>query len=243
MKKTIKILSITFLMLVMVMVITACGNNNDEEENEVIGESMNPVVSMEIEGHGTVKIELYVDMAPETVKNFISLINEGYYDGLTFHRIDQSLNIIQGGDWAGDGTGDTDYSVRGEFRENGFRANTLRFERGVVGLARRDFTGIAHEIGVQQLIEEGYNSGFAQFFIMTGAQPNFNGRFTAFGRVVEGMDIVDELQVVPVGEMSRPIDPPVISRMTVDTFGVEFREPELHRTFDINAFFEETFGL
>lgn len=201
-----------------------------------------PVVSMEIENYGTIKMELYPDAAPNTVKNFIKLINEGYYNGLTFHRVEESL--IQGGDIAGDGTGSTEYAINGEFSENGYD-NTLKFERGTVGLARQDYT--YYSSLNPNLVEEGYNSGYAQFFIMAKDENSFNGYYTAFGKVIEGMEIVDEITKLETevetdeetGETSKttkPVNPPVISNITVETFGVEYGEPETHETFDINSY-------
>ena len=201
-----------------------------------------PVVSMEIENYGTIKIELYPDAAPNTVKNFIKLINEGYYNGLTFHRVEESL--IQGGDIAGDGTGSTEYAINGEFSENGYD-NTLKFERGTVGLARQDYT--YYSSLNPNLVEEGYNSGYAQFFIMAKDENSFNGYYTAFGKVIEGMEIVDEItkletevetdeETGETNETTKPVNPPVISNITVETFGVEYGEPETHETFDINSY-------
>lgn len=201
-----------------------------------------PVVSMEIENYGTIKMELYPDAAPNTVKNFIKLINEGYYNGLTFHRVEESL--IQGGDIAGDGTGSTEYAINGEFSENGYD-NTLKFERGTVGLARQDYT--YYSSLNPNLVEEGYNSGYAQFFIMAKDENSFNGYYTAFGKVIEGMEIVDEITKLETeietdeetGEESKttkPVNPPVISNVTVETFGVEYGESETHETFDINSY-------
>lgn len=201
-----------------------------------------PVVSMEIENYGTIKMELYPDAAPNTVKNFIKLINEGYYNGLTFHRVEESL--IQGGDIAGDGTGSTEYAINGEFSENGYD-NTLKFERGTVGLARQDYT--YYSSLNPNLVEEGYNSGYAQFFIMAKDENSFNGYYTAFGKVIEGMEIVDEItkletevetdeETGETSETTKPVNPPVISNVSVETFGVEYGEPETHETFDINSY-------
>lgn len=201
-----------------------------------------PVVSMEIENYGTIKMELYPDAAPNTVKNFIKLINEGYYNGLTFHRVEESL--IQGGDIAGDGTGSTEYAINGEFSENGYD-NTLKFERGTVGLARQDYT--YYSSLNPNLVEEGYNSGYAQFFIMADDEESFNGYYAAFGKVIEGMDIVDEItkletevetdeETGETSETTKPVNPPVISNVSVETYGVEYGEPETHETFDINSY-------
>lgn len=211
----------------------------------------NPIVTMEIEDYGTIKIELYPDMAPETVKNFIRLINEGYYDGLDFHRIEQEL-LIQGGDTSVEDVESYEYAVRGEFSANNFQHNTLRFERGIVGLARQDFSGFASID--PDVVEHGYNTGYAQFFIVGDSAPFFDGLYTAFGRVIEGMEIIDELLVLETeieideetGEeiqTSTPINRPIITSMTVETFGVEYRMPILVRMFDINAFLMEHFQL
>ncbi|MCL2383740.1 MAG: peptidylprolyl isomerase [Oscillospiraceae bacterium] len=248
MKKSIKVIGVLTLMIFMLVALTGCLNNEDEDrdenrnergetENGASGDYPNPVVTIEIEEFGTVKIELYPETAPETVKNFISLINQGYYDGLTFHRIERgAFALIQGGDWEGTGAGRNDYSVVGEFTDNNFRRSsrdTLSFERGVVGLARLDFFEIAMLLEDPTFIEKGHNSGFAQFFIMATDAPDLDGRFAAFGRVIEGMDVVDEIIA------SNPADSPVMRRVTVDTFGREFREPELLESFDINAWIEE----
>ena len=210
-----------------------------------------PVVSMEIEGYGTVKMELYPDMAPNTVKNFIKLVNEGYYNGLTFHRVEESL--IQGGDKAGDGTGETEYTIKGEFSKNNYKENTLNFERGTVGLARQDYTYYSSIDA--SLTEEGYNSGYAQFFIMAQDEDSFNGYYTAFGKVIEGIEIIDEItkletktetdeETGETTQTTKPVNAPVISNMTVDTFGVKYEEPELKERFDINSFImEKLYGL
>ena len=210
----------------------------------------NPVVTMEIKDYGTIKIELYPDMAPNTVKNFVKLINEGYYNGLTFHRIEDML--IQGGDTAGDGSGQTEFSINGEFNKNGYE-NSLKFERGTLGLARLDYTQFASMDS--SLIEEGYNSGYAQFFIMTQDIPAFDGYYCSFGKVIEGIEIVDEITKLETEEetdeetgettqTTKPVNPPVISNVTVDTFGVEYGEPETHTTFDINSWFmSQYYGL
>lgn len=202
-----------------------------------------PIVSMDIKDYGTIKIELYPDMAPNTVKNFIKLINDGYYNGLTFHRVEESL--IQGGDKAGDGTGQTEFSINGEFKQNGYD-NEMKFERGTLGLARQDFT--YYSSISPDLIEKGYNSGYAQFFITAEDVEAFNGYYTAFGKVIEGMEIVDKIKGLETGtekneqtgettKTTKPVNPPVISNISVDTYGVEYGEPETHESFDMNSWF------
>ena len=210
-----------------------------------------PVVSMEIEGYGTVKMELYPDMAPNTVKNFIKLVNEGYYNGLTFHRVEESL--IQGGDKAEDEAGETEYTIKGEFSANNYKENTLKFERGTVGLAREDYTYYSSIDA--SLTEEGYNSGYAQFFIMAQNEDSFNGYYTAFGKIIEGIEIIDEITKLETktetdeetGETTQttePVNAPVISNMTVDTFGVEYGDPEVKEKFDVNSFImQKLYGI
>lgn len=197
----------------------------------------NPVVTMEIADYGTVKIELYPEMAPNTVRNFIKLINEGYYNGLTFHRVEESL--IQGGDINGDGTGTTDYTIEGEFSENGHKENTLSFERGTLGLARQDYSIYYYYTGDTSYLTYGYNSGCAQFFITAeDCSDSFDGYYCAFGKVIEGMDVIDTIKAIETvvetdedtgetEETTTPVNPPVITSMTVDTFGIEYNEPEM----------------
>lgn len=197
----------------------------------------NPVVSMEIENYGTVKIELYPEMAPNTVRNFVKLINEGYYNGLTFHRIEE--NLIQGGDKEGTGSGETDYTIPGEFKINGFKSNNLSFTRGTLGLARADYTMYYYYTGDPSYLEMGYNSGCSQFFIMAEDETDFDDYYCAFGKVIEGMEIVDKIKSIETTEevdegtgektkTSTPVNPPVIKNMTVETFGIEYKEPTVY---------------
>lgn len=209
-----------------------------------------PIVSMEVEGYGTIKMELYPDMAPNTVRNFIKLANEGYYNGLTFHRVEDML--IQGGDKQGDGTGETEDCIDGEFAENGYD-NELKYERGTLGLARADYTMYAG--GDTELIKAGYNSGYAQFFIMNQKEEAFDGKYTAFGKVIEGIEIVDSLtkletvvdtdeETGETYETTKPVNPPVIKEMKVDTFGEKYAEPKTHETFDVNSYImQKMYGI
>ncbi len=205
----------------------------------------NPIVTMEIEGYGTVKIELYPDMAPNTVANFIKLANRGYYNGLTFHRTIPDF-MIQGGDKKGDGTGavyysdlkddgeEKAYTIEGEFIANGYKKNTLRHEEGVISMARGDYSQYG-------LTTEGYNSAGSQFFIMTGDNSSLNGLYSAFGKVTEGMDIVHKIENVEVVTrdssategVDKPVNPPVITSITVETFGVDYGMPEVQDAFDV----------
>lgn len=206
----------------------------------------NPVVTMEIEGYGTVKMELYPEKAPDTVKNFIKLINDGYYDGLTFHRVVKD-KLIQGGDKAGDGSGGSEKSVKGEFLANDYKDNDLKFEEGTIGLARQDFTSYGEQLGVSELTKQGYNTGYSQFFIMASAESGFNGLYTAFGKVTEGLDIIKKISKLETTKeknektgkkesTEEPKKKPIIKSMSVETFGIKYGEPNLVDTFDMNAF-------
>ena len=214
----------------------------------------NPIATMEIEGLGTMKIELYPDQAPNTVKNFITLANRGFYDGLTFHRIVKDF-MVQGGDKDGTGSGtptladlkddgsDTEtYAIKGEFVQNGFNQNTIRHEKGVISMARSDYSQMG-------LYEEGYNSAGSQFFIMTEDNSSLNGYYAAFGKVIEGMEVLDKLNETKVeeaedgAEASTPVDPPVIKSVRVDTFGVDYGEPETVTPFDYNSYLQQLYGM
>ena len=222
-------------------------------------EVTNPVATMEVENFGTVKIELYPDLAPETVANFITLANRGFYDGLTFHRVVKDF-MIQGGDPEGTGQGsakisdlkdggeDTAYSIKGEFVANGVN-NTLKFEEGVIGMARNDYTSYS-----STLTEESYNSGSSQFFIMTADNTSLNGYYTAFGKVIEGMDVIHNIENVEVKvaddseetgntEVSTPVNPVTITSIKVETNGVDYGLPETLTPFDYMSWMYQQYGL
>lgn len=222
-------------------------------------EVTNPVATMEVENFGTVKIELYPDLAPETVANFITLANRGFYDGLTFHRVVKDF-MIQGGDPEGTGQGsakisdlkdggeDTAYSIKGEFVANGVN-NTLKFEEGVIGMARNDYTSYS-----STLAEESYNSGSSQFFIMTKENASLNGYYTAFGKVIEGMDVVHNIENVEVKaadnseesgntEVSTPVNPVKITSIRVETNGVDYGLPETLTPFDYMSWMYQQYGI
>ena len=218
-----------------------------------------PVATMEVENFGTIKFELYPEYAPETVANFIALANRGFYDGLTFHRIVKDF-MIQGGDKNGDGTGiattsdlrddgdDTEYTIKGEFIANGVD-NKLQFEEGVVAMARSDYTSYS-----SSLTEESYNSGSSQFFIMTAENTSLNGQYTSFGKVIEGMDIVHQIEEVEVKaaddadttgntEVSTPVNPPVITSIRVETNGIDYGLPETLTPFDYTTWLYQQYGI
>jgi len=170
---------------------------------------MNPVVTIKMAGPGgEIKAELYPEIAPNTVNNFISLVKQGFYDGLIFHRVISGF-MIQGGCPQGTGTGGPGYQIKGEFSSNGF-ANALRHERGVLSMARA-----MHP-----------DSAGSQFFIMHDDAPYLDGEYAAFGRVIEGMDTVDRIASCTTGRGDRPIQYQIMEKVTVDTFGQDYPEPE-----------------
>ncbi len=168
----------------------------------------NPIVTFNIDGFGTIKAELYPDIAPNTVNNFISLVNKGFYNGLIFHRIIPGF-MIQGGDPNGTGMGGPGYSIKGEFSYNGFK-NELKHTAGVLSMARSMMP----------------DSAGSQFFIMHEDAPHLDGQYAAFGKVIEGMDVVNKIAVVPTDFQDRPRADVVMTSVTVDTFGKEYAEPE-----------------
>lgn len=178
-----------------------------EVPNEIVSEDNNPIVTMEVKDMGTIKIELYPKVAPNTVNNFISLVNKGYYDGVTFHRISKGF-VIQGGDPEGTGTGGPGYSIKGEFTNNKFE-NNLSHEPGVISMARTNKPDTAG----------------SQFFIVTGKAKSLDGEYAAFGKVIEGMDIVNKIESVDTNGES-PIQPVIMEKVTVDTKGINYPEPE-----------------
>lgn len=170
--------------------------------------SNNPIVSIEMEKGGTIKLELYPDIAPNTVKNFISLANKGYYDGLIFHRVIPGF-MIQGGCPEGTGTGGPGYCIKGEFKSNGF-ANNLKHSKGVISMAR---TMIPDSAG-------------SQFFIMVDDAPHLDGQYAAFGKVTEGMDVADQIVSAKRNAMDKPNEDQKMKKVTVETFGVDYSDVE-----------------
>ena len=255
MNKFKNVLWVVAFLLILVLVGTVAWGYYRNATMEV----KNPVATMEVENFGTVKIELYPDKAPETVANFITLANRGFYDGLTFHRVVKDF-MIQGGDPEGTGQGgakisdlkddgeDTDYSIKGEFITNGVD-NDLKFDEGVIGMARNDYTQYS-----SNLAEESYNSGSSQFFIMTAANTSLNGYYTAFGKVVEGMDVVHNIENVEVKaaddseesgntEVSTPVNQVKITSIRVQTFGYDYGLPETLTPFDYMSWMYKQYGI
>lgn len=168
----------------------------------------NPIVTFNMKGGDVFYVELYPDVAPNTVNNFISLVNKGFYNGLCFHRVIEGF-MIQGGDPKGNGTGGPGYSIRGEFTKNGFK-NNLKHKRGVISMARSMMP----------------NSAGSQFFIMHADAPHLDGQYAAFGQVIDGMDVIDKIAAVNVDYNDKPLRDQIIESVTVDTNGVEYDEPD-----------------
>ena len=170
--------------------------------------AQNPVVTITMENGDVITAELYPDVAPVSVNNFISLIKKGFYDGLIFHRVIRGF-MIQGGCPDGTGMGGPGYSIKGEFAANGFQ-NDLKHEPGVLSMARTMMP----------------NSAGSQFFIMHEAAPHLDGAYAAFGKVTEGMDVVNAIAAVPTNYNDRPLETQRMKKVTVETFGEEYPEPE-----------------
>ena len=169
---------------------------------------MNPIVKFEMENGKTFKAELYPEKAPNTVNNFLSLVKQGYYDGLIFHRVIAGF-MIQGGDPTGTGMGGPGYHIKGEFYGNGFKANDISHERGVLSMARAQHP----------------DSAGSQFFVMHEDSDYLDGQYAAFGKVTEGMETVDEIAETKTDWHDRPYNEQKIKRVTAETFGVEYPEP------------------
>jgi len=168
----------------------------------------NPIVTFEMENGDVMKAELYPEIAPNTVNNFISLVKKGFYDGLIFHRVISGF-MIQGGDPKGIGVGGPGYGIKGEFLQNGFK-NELKHSRGVLSMARSGNP----------------NSAGSQFFIMHEDSPHLDGGYAAFGKLIEGIKVVDKICSVRTDWNDKPRIPQVMKKVTVETFGVEYPEPE-----------------
>ena len=202
--------TIAILLALTLVPATGCGLIRRKETGQDGENQQNPVVTMKIKDRGTVKIELYPEIAPNTVNNFISLVEDGFYDGLTFHRVIADF-MIQGGDPNGDGTGGPGYSIKGEFTNNGFENNLLH-EVGVISMARSPYS---------------MDSAGSQFFIMVEDQPSLDGDYAAFGKVVEGMDVVEDISETATDEKTdKPLEDVIMKKVTVDPFGYDSPDPK-----------------
>ena len=174
-----------------------------------MADTKNPIVTFTMEDGSVMKAELYPDIAPQSVYNFISLISKGFYNGLTFHRVIRGF-MIQGGDPDGNGSGGPGYCIKGEFNSNGFK-NDLKHTAGVLSMAR---TSIPDTAG-------------SQFFLMHKDSPHLDGEYAAFGKVIEGLEVVDKIACTATNPFTdKPLKPQVMKIVTVDTFGVDYPEPD-----------------
>lgn len=249
-KNNVEVISLVVLIIIVLGLIGYVFGTIIKKQNY---KTVYPVATIEVENFGTIKVELYPQYAPNTVANFIALANHGFYNGLTFHRTIPDF-MIQGGDKNGDGSGsatlkdiggssDDKYAIKGEFILNGFTQNNLKHERGVISMARSDYSSM----GTTSLVKKGYDSASSQFFIMTKDNTSLDGSYAAFGKVIEGMDVVDKISNVEVETRDsnstdqnltadRPVNPPVIKSITVDTKGVDYGTPETVEPFDYYSY-------
>lgn len=207
----------------------------------------NPVATIEVENYGTIKLELYPDLAPNTVTNFIALANNGFYDGLTFFETNPQYRILAGNNTKNatlsnidtsiekGSSEDKEYAIEGEFSVNGYDKNTLKFEKGVIAMERYDYSRVD-----SSLTKKGYNSANSQFFIMNTENQRLNRLFAGFGKVTQGLDVVDKMANVEVVTrdqnaqegLDKPVNPPVIKSIRVETYGVNYGKPTTIAAFD-----------
>ncbi|MDM5332058.1 peptidylprolyl isomerase [Ureibacillus composti] len=219
-----KVFSFVFSLMAIVFVLTGCGTSSEsgqsdgntaKESNEKTDYSSavkeNPIVTITMSNEEKIVIELEPSTAPNTVANFISLVEDGFYDGLIFHRVIPDF-MIQGGDPSGNGTGDPGYSIEGEFSSNGFE-NNLKHERGVISMAR----------------SSNPNSAGSQFFIMVEAAPHLDGEYAAFGKVIEGMETVDAIVAVERDAADKPLEEQKMQKVEVDTKGFDYPDPVVQK--------------
>lgn len=212
MKKVISIL-LALTLIFTVFAFSGCTkepSQNNGEDSSVSEDGQNPVAVIKVKNYGTITVELYYDKAPNTVKNFISLANKGFYNGLIFHRVIENF-MIQGGCPDGIGTGDAGYSIKGEFSNNGYKSNDISHVRGVISMARSGYS---------------MDSAGSQFFIVHQNSTYLDGDYAAFGMVTDGMDVVDEIAGVKTNSSDKPNKDVVIESITINTYGVAYEEPE-----------------
>jgi len=197
------------LLAVFALLLVATGCGGKQKEDFTMGGSNNPIVTIEMDSGKTIKVELYPEIAPNTVNNFVSLVSKGFYDGTIFHRVIPGF-MIQGGDPDGTGMGGPGYSIEGEFSQNGIK-NELKHTTGVLSMAR----------------SQNPNSAGSQFFLMVADAPHLDGAYAAFGKVIEGIEVAQEIVNTPRGANDRPKTDQVMKKVTVDTRGAAIPEPEI----------------
>ena len=196
------------LCLVMSLSLVACSNKTNKNEETRTPPKELPIATIVVKNYGTIEAELYPHIAPNTVNNFISLANSGFYDGLTFHRVIKDF-MIQGGDPNGNGTGGPGYSIKGEFSNNNFK-NNLKHTEGVLSMAR----------------SQNKNSAGSQFFIVTKDQPGLDGDYATFGKVISGMDVVHKIEDAQTDSNDKPLKSVIIESIKVDTKGIDYPKPD-----------------
>ncbi len=207
------------LLLTIVVLCTSCGKKWKEKKYQLsdFGLSKNPVATVTFSTGGVVKFELQFDQAPNTCLNFMYLANTGFYDGLTIQRVGANY-MVQGGDPKGDGTGGPNYRIEGEFTENRVK-NTLKHVRGAVSMSRNVSSEVREDT-------ELYDTEGSQFFFMLTDNRDLDGKYTVFGTVTEGLEVLDEISRVKVNKYNNPIETIYFEKIEVDTYGVEFPEPD-----------------
>lgn len=204
MKRITKLFALLAAACLLFSVFTACGDKK------------NPMATLTLEDGDEILIYLYPDKAPNTVANFITLANSGFYDGLTFHRVVEDF-IMQGGDPNGDGTGGPGYTIEGEFSDNGFKKNDIKMEAGVIAMARFSSNG--------ENSEEAYNSAGSQFFILMKDKEDLQGQYAAFGKVFSGLNVLQKLSMCDVNSNDKPREDIIIKSIRVNTYGVDYGVP------------------
>ncbi|MFE6167867.1 peptidylprolyl isomerase [Viridibacillus arvi] len=204
------------LSIMAVIALTGCGTSKDDEKVKDTSSyapevKEKPVVTITMENDQKIVMELDPEVAPNTVANFVSLVKKGFYDGLIFHRVIPGF-MVQGGDPSGNGMGGPDYAIKGEFLSNGFE-NNLKHERGVVSMAR----------------SQDPNSAGSQFFIMVDTSDQLDGEYAAFGKVTEGMDVVDEIVNAERNDSDKPLKEQKMKKVEVDTKGFDYPKPEVQK--------------
>lgn len=209
MKKTIMVI----MLITLSLALWGCSSDNNDErvikDSGEVQSEKNPQVTIIMENSEEIVLELYPETAPNTVYNFLSLVDDRFYDGLTFHRVIPGF-MIQGGDPHGDGTGGPGYSIKGEFESNGIE-NNIKHDQGVISMARSTDP----------------DSAGSQFFIMHDAAPNLDGDYAAFGKVIEGMDVVDAIAKTDTNTQDKPLEPQIIKRITSDLNDKTYPKPEI----------------
>ncbi|MFJ7667519.1 peptidylprolyl isomerase [Lysinibacillus sp. NPDC097195] len=208
-----KVLYFVISLMALVVVLTGCSKDKTAEDNVDYASNVkeNPIVTITMNNDKKIVIELEPKVAPNTVANFVSLVEKGFYDGLIFHRVIPGF-MVQGGDPAGNGSGGPDYSIKGEFASNKFE-NNLKHERGVISMARTNDP----------------NSAGSQFFIMTEEASHLDGDYAAFGKVIEGMETVDEIVAVERDATDKPLEDQIMKKVEVDTKGFAYPDPVVQK--------------